>query len=392
MNIIVAGVISLPPFSAGMAWNWMQFVLGLRELGHRVYFVECVRPEWCMDAQGRSAPYADSINRRIFVSLTERFDLSGRVCQIYGDGAFTTGLSYRELVDVSANADLLINMSGHLADERILEGVGRRIYVDQDPVYTQLWRSVYEEDLNLEAHHTFFSVGLNIGSSRTHIPDCGLTWQPLLPPVVLDLWPFELHTASQRFTSVASWTGYKELAHEGSWYGSKNAEFVRYSRLPARTGAAFEVCLKSYRDDDEGIQTLRKDGWIVRDAAHLTSFGGYRRYVGASRAEIGIAKNAYVRGHSGWFSDRSAHYLASGKPVLAQSTGFEWRLPTGRGLLTFSSMDEAVAGVEEINRDYGGHARAAREFAEQYLDHRKVLPDMLERCMAPESWVGSGGP
>jgi hypothetical protein len=138
---------------------------------------------------------------------------------------------------------------------------------------------------------------------------------------------------------------------------------------------------RNHRDEAD-IRLLKDNGWVLTEASLIADLSSYQRYIARSRAEIGIAKNAYVKGCSGWFSDRAAHYLASGKPVLAQSTGFERCVPTGRGLLTFRNMEEAVAGVEEINRDYEAHCRAAREFAEEYLDYRKVLPEMLELCMA----------
>jgi hypothetical protein len=133
---------------------------------------------------------------------------------------------------------------------------------------------------------------------------------------------------------------------------------------------------------DPDAALLERRGWRVVDASRLCSLGGYRDYIARSRAEIGVAKHAYVKGGSGWFSDRAAHYLASGKPVLAQSTGFEWCLPTGRGLLTFQDADEAAAGIAEINGDYRAHCRAARAFAEEFLDHRKVLPAMIEVAMS----------
>jgi hypothetical protein len=140
--------------------------------------------------------------------------------------------------------------------------------------------------------------------------------------------------------------------------------------------------MRRYRDEEEGIELLRKHGWRIFDSSGLFDLDSYQRYIADSRAEIGIAKNAYAKSRSGWFSDRSAHYLASGKPVLAQATGFEAHFPTGLGLLTFSDMDEAVAGVEEINRNYSRHCRAAREIAAEFLDYRKVVPPLLEAALA----------
>jgi hypothetical protein len=142
-----------------------------------------------------------------------------------------------------------------------------------------------------------------------------------------------------------------------------------------------EVALRRHRKDDPGVQLLRANGWSLYEASRIMDLDDYQRYIGRSRAEIGIAKNAYVKSNSGWFSDRSAHYLAAGKPVLAQATGFERHVPTGDGLLSFGSIEEAVTGVEEINRNYEAHCRAARSLSEEYLNYKVVLPKMLEKCM-----------
>jgi hypothetical protein len=165
-------------------------------------------------------------------------------------------------------------------------------------------------------------------------------------------------------------------------YRSKRGEFLRFAALPRLVEQPFELALRRHRDDDPAVGVLRANGWRLSDATALSDLAGYRRYIARSRAELGIAKHAYVNGRSGWFSDRSAHYLAGGKPVLAQATGFEQHLPVGRGLLAFSTLAEAAAGVETINRDYAAHCRAARAFAEAYLSYRAVLPGLLEACAA----------
>jgi hypothetical protein len=238
-------------------------------------------------------------------------------------------------------------------------------------------------------HDVFFSVGLNIGTPESPIPDCGIEWHHTLPPVVLDDWPVQVDPSCKRFTTIASWSGYGDLCHKGEWYRSKYEEFKRFAQLPHHIDQEFEVALKAYRDDDAGIRLLRANGWHLSSTSDLADLSGYQQYIARSRGEIGIAKHAYVKGRSGWFSDRAAHYLAAGKPVLAQSTGFERHLPTGSGLLTFRDMEEAVAGIESINRNYEGHCRAAQAFAEDYLDYRKVLPKMLAVCTAGERAAGA---
>jgi len=382
MKIIVGGVVSLPPFSAGIAWDWIQYSVGLRELGHDVYFVEEVMPEWCFDNDGQSCDFLKSANRELFRAIMERFGFWEKACQVFNHGEATCGLPFSSFIAETKDAELLINMSGHVTTEAILGNVNRRVYVDQDPVYTQLWHSEYGKDLNFGKHDVFFTVGLNIGTPHTDIPDCGVTWHHVLPPVALEYWAHEFDATCTRFSTIASWSGFNDLSYRGEWYKSKYAEFQRFAALPTEVDQPLEVILKAYQEHDDGIRLLKTNGWVISEPDQVGDLSGYQQFIARSRAEIGIAQNAYVKGRSGWFSDRAAHYLASGKPALCQSTGFERCLPTGRGLLSFSNMDEAVAGIEAINANYSLHCRSAREFAEEYLGYRKVLPKMLETCGA----------
>jgi hypothetical protein len=365
-----------------MVWNWLQYIVGFQKLGHDVYFIEEVKSDWAKDSRGIRCDFNQSENQRLFRATMEQFGLMEKACQIYDAGRSTFGLSVQSLTSIAKQADLLINMSGHVHADFVLENAKRRVYFDQDPVFTQLWAAEYGKDLNFQNHDVFFTVGLNIGTAHTTIPDCGVTWQQMLPPVLLDHWPSRAVVPSKSFTTIASWSSYGDVCYAGEWYQSKYTEFERFAELPKRSAAEFEVALKSYRENDAGIQLLKDNGWHVSATNKLSDLESYQNYIAQSRAEIGIAKNAYVKGNSGWFSERSGQYLASGRPVLAQSTGFERLLPTGEGLLTFTSMEEAVKGVDAINRDYNRHCQAAREFAAEYLDSNKVLSQMLERSMA----------
>ncbi len=378
MKIVVGGVISLPHFSPGTAWDRLHYVLGFQALGHDVCFMEEVEPAWCVDSSGRACEFEGSVNRAQFCTTMGELGLLSRACQLYDGGEATAGLDLESLTGFLEGADLLVNISGHVRTEFVLRAVKLRLYVDQDPAYTQLWRSEYGADLNLEDHDLLFTVGTNIGTRHSPIPDCGLTWHHCLPPVVLEHWPYSIDLSSGRFTTVASWGRYEDLLFRGDAYHSKREEFRRLAELPGRVEQELEVALGGVPDDDPDLHLLSDAGWTVRDAAELASLSSYRAYIARSRAEIGIAKGAYVKGRTGWLGDRSAHYLASGKPVLAQSTGLERWLRTGQGLLTFSDIDEAVAGIREINRDYEAHCRAARGLAERFLDARKVLSAMLE--------------
>lgn len=368
------------PYLPGSVWNRLHRVIGLQRLGHEVYVVEELAPMRCVDRAGRQCDFAQCVNRQLFAATMCRFGLMERACQIYNCGEDTFGLSLASLAAVARDADLLINVSGHVSTEAVLCNVKRRVYFDEDPVYTQLWHAVYGEDLNFEMHDIFFSVGLNIGTPYTPIPDCGIKWHPLLPPVILDYWPFRIVPSCRRFTTLASMSSFEDLRYRGERYRSKAEEFKRFAALPRKITQEIEVALSPDSKHAKTIRRLRENHWIVSEASQIDSLSRYQKFIAQSRAELGIAQNAYVKAHSGWFSDRSAHYLASGRPVLAQSTGFERWLPSGQGLLTFKTLQEAVAGIEAINSKYAAHCRAAREFAAEYLDYRKVLPKFLEEC------------
>jgi hypothetical protein len=364
-----------------MIWNRMQYAVGFQRLGHDVYYVEEVEPHWCVDASGKPCALEDSVSRRWFEDTMAQFGFEGRACQIGDGGRTITGLSRKALEAVCRDTDVLLNIAGHVKADVVLSNVRRRAYLDQDPVYTQLWRAEYGQDVNLGAHDAFLTVGLDIGTRNSPIPTGDLAWRHTLPPVVMngDLPPAA--PAGGRFTTIASWTGFGDLCYRGEWYRSKDEEFKRFAELPRRVGQTFEVALRRHGAADEGVQRLRANGWMVTDSTRFADLSSYRDHIAGSRAEIGIAKNAYVKGRSGWFSDRTAHYLATGRPALAQATGFEGHIPTGRGLLAFGTLEEAVEGVQRINADYAAHCKAAREIAAEYLHHEKVLPKLLEDCV-----------
>lgn len=389
MRVIVAGAITVEPFSAGIAWDWIQLALGLKRLGHDVLLVEQLRPDWGVDSAGCRTSYATCVNRERFVRLMRRFGLGPQSCQLCSGTDSTTGLSRGELTAWARSADLLLNISGHADDERILQGVRVRAYLDQDPVFTQLWAAEYGKDLGLHRHDVFFTVGLDVGTPRCPMPTAGVAWHPIVPPIVSELWTPVRAPDAAPFTTVASLTGYAELEFEGRPYGPKYSQFQRFARLPVKTRETMEVALKAFRADDPLIEEMRRGGWVIRDGGGRMGMDRYRRFIGESKAEIGIAQQAYVDGRSGWFSDRSAHYLAMGKPVLAQATGFEDHLPVGEGLIPFVDEDSALEGIAAICRDYDRHCAAARRLAERFFDFREVIPPLLEACRTASEHAGA---
>jgi hypothetical protein len=315
--------------------------------------------------------------------MMTRFRVLDHACQIYNAGEATTGLPLHTVIRFAGGADILINNSGHITLESIIGAAKRRAYIDLDPVYTQLWYSEYGKHQSLDIHDVFFTVGANIGTTRSAIPDCGKKWHHL--PRVIDPahWAAPHDSDAKLFTTIANWAGYGELQYGGATFKPKYSEFMRFAELPKHTSQRLEICMKNYQPDDPRIQKLIVSGWSIQNSIEqIDTLEKYRQYLKNSRAEIGIAQNAYVEGHSGWFSDRSAHYLASGKPVLAQATGFESHLPAGEGLLSFETLEQAIQGIEEINGNYNRHCRVAKEIAETFFDYRKVLPEMLETAMS----------
>jgi hypothetical protein len=281
-----------------------------------------------------------------------------------GDAA---GLARAEARRRASESELLLNVMGYLDDEEILAATPSRVFLDIDPGFGQMWRELGQSDL-FAGHDRFVTVGVNVGTADCAVPDCGLDWIPTLPPVTIESWPAK--PGGRTFTTIATWRGpYDPVEYEGHKYGLRAHEFRKFVDLPRRTAADFEIALAIDEGDSSDLRRLQAEGWKLVDPAAA----------GESGAEFTVAKGIYVDTRSGWFSDRSACYLASGKPVVAQDTGFGTKLPSGEGLLAYTSLDEAVAGIEEIMAQPDRHARAAREIAEEHLDSDRVLTELLRR-------------
>lgn len=262
---------------------------------------------------------------------------------------------------------------------------GPRVFLDIDPGYPQMWRELGLADM-LAGHDRFVTVGANVGRAGCAIPDCGVEWIQTPPPVDLDAWtPAPARPPGRAFTSVATWRNpYGTVAFDGVTYGSRVHAFRDFLELPRLVDAEFELALDIDSAETRDLHALERNGWrLVDPRAVAGTPDAYRDYVRSSRAELCVAQQMYVATRSGWLSDRSVCYLASGKPVLAQDTGLADRYPVGEGLLTFSTLEEAAAGVEEIERDYARHSAAARALAEEHFDARRVLGRLLERLALP---------
>ncbi len=371
LRIVVAGMVAGGPGHGGATWAVLQWVLGLRQLGHDVVLIEPVAS-------------LDRAVRSYFADVVADHGLQHHAVLWSPEG--TSGMPERAVRDFTATADAVVDLAGSLRHHpELLDGAPVRAYVDLDPAFTQVW---HEQgiDVGLDGHTHHLTVGLNIGRPGCPIPACGRDWFGVVPPVVLDRWAVADSVDGGTFTTIANWRGYGSVAHHGVAYGQKAHS---WRELLSVAGAAARRCtpaLAIHPGENEDLAALAAHGWRLLDPADVAATpDDYRRFVQGSFAELGVAKSGYVASRSGWFSDRSACYLASGRPVIAQDTGFSDHLPTGAGLLAFTTAGGAVAATHDVAADYGRHRRAARELAEAHLDSRTVLTKVIDHLGAPNS-------
>ena len=380
MTILVSGMIAADPGQGGATWAVLQYVLGFARLGHEVFFVEPI-PQASLRPGGTTLPASE--NAAYFSAVTDEFGLRKNSALLLAGTQETVGLPYAELRRIANRTDVIFNISGMLTDPALLAPIPRRVYLDLDPAFIQLWQSECGIDMRFDAHTHFATIGLAIGTDGCPVPDCGRRWVKTLQPVVLDEWTAAREVETDALTTVASWRGYGSVEFRGEHYGQKAHSLRAFFELPRRTREKFSPALGIHPGEKNDLEALSENGWRLLDPAKVAPTpADYRRFVRGSKAEFGIAKSGYARSRCGWFSDRSACYLASGRPVLAQQTGFGRWLPTGEGLFAFETIDDVLAGIDAINADYARHARAARSIAEEYFDSAKVLPSLLTQIGA----------
>lgn len=378
--VVVAGSVANKPGRGGHTWVFLQYLLGFKRLGWDVMFLDRLEPAMTRDAAGRPCAPQRSANLRYVVDVMGQFGLDDAYALTHDGGEPLAGLSRREVLERTREAAFLLNVMGFLTDEEILGCARRRVFLDIDPGFGQMWRALGLHDL-FRGHDDFVTIGENIGGSDCTIPTCGLGWITTCQPVVLDRWTPQPTGNGAGFTSVATWRGaYGPLEYAGKRYGLRVHEFRRFARLPVLSGRPFQLALDIHPAEVRDLEMLAANGWSLVDPRVAAGDPvRYRAFIGGSGGEFAVAKNMYVQTRSGWFSDRSICYLASGKPVLAQDTGFARRYPTGEGLLSFATLEEALAGVEELGSAPERHGRAARALAEAYFDSETVLARLLGR-------------
>jgi hypothetical protein len=388
-TVIVAGAMANKPHNGGEAWVRLSWIRGLQRLGCDVWFVEQIGAAHCTDSEGRAATFASSANRSWFIDMMARFGLTDRSSLLCDSGEYV-GVSPDQVLSVAQRTDLLVNISGHLYDSDVLAACARRAYIDIDPGFTQYWDAGGNRGARLDGHDHYFTIGANIGHESCEIPTGEFAWQHIRPPVVLADWPVvrskvgAFDSAGRpRFTTIATWRGpFGPIELSRRRFGLKVHEFRKFLGIASLVDASFEAALAIHPDETPDLQRLRDEAWVVRDPRACA--GGadeFRSFVASSAAEFSVAQGIYVETNSGWFSDRTTRYLASGRPVLVQDTGFSRTLPIGKGLIAFSTMDEAIDGAATIIDNYDLHAAAARGVAEEFFDSDVVLPAFLNVCL-----------
>ena len=366
-SVLVSGMLAGTPGQGGATWAVLQYVLGLRRLGLDVTFAEPVEQ---LDPAGPAARY--------FEDVVDRFGLRGRAALVDAATGATLGMSRDDLVAAAGRADVLLNISGVLADEGLLGAIDVRAFVDLDPGFTQLWHAAEGVDLGLDRHNRFVTIGVGIGTPDCAVPTCGVEWITTLQPIVLEHWPASTPPADGPFTTVGHWRAYGSIHHDGVHYGQKAHSLRALFALPERTDAPFALALGIHPDERPDLEALDAHGWTLVDPGDVAGTPArYEAFVRSSAAELGLAKSGYVEAACGWFSDRSLCYLASGRPVVAQDTGLAPYLPVDEGIVAFGDLDEAAAAVEAVRADPVRHGRAARAIAEEHFESDRVLGRLL---------------
>jgi hypothetical protein len=362
----------------------MAWIQGLKQMGVEVFVIDQLDLDQCLFEPGRERTYADALNTDWFDAMVNRFDLAGRAALIGSRGESLRGPNPDELQDLISSADALINVAGDVRAESIKTQVRRRVLVDIDPAVTQLWLASGRPVPRADDHDLYFTIGENIGRPGCPIPTGGVRWRHTRQPVLLEEWPVCETPPPLRFTTVARWRGqgpHGRYSDIGLNFADKADEFVRFASVAPLSGQTFEIALDPNVEPAE-TEPLRQAGWMVSDASTLTADpDSFRRYVQCSGAEFSVAKGGFVDTRSGWVSDRTTRYLASGKPALVQDTGFAPVIPAGDGLVPFATLQDAVAGAQAIALDYSHHAAAARQLAEDYFAAEVVLGPFIDEAL-----------
>lgn len=384
----MGGFLGLTP-AGGVTWDYIQWPLGFEMLGHDVIYVEDTRlwPVYQQESAGDCRTNVAHVS-----SVMEMFGLSGRWAYRDEASGECYGLTLEQLKEFCRSADLFVNVScsTYLRDE--YRSIPVRALIDSDPMFTQIQycngasltagQSGMQE--MFEGHTHYFTFGENIGKSDCRIPDCGLNWRPIRQPICLPHWPVHRLSGESppRFTTVMNWTATQDLIFNGETWGQKNMELMRFLELPRHVpGVQLAIAVSRTVGSPFPAAFFRERGWCVLDPEECTpDWSSYRTFLGESFGEFSVAKQTYTKAHTGWFSCRSACYLACGRPVITQETGWSDYIPTGVGLFGFIDAAGAVDALVRARSDPAKHSQGAREIAEEFFSSDRVLGAMLLEC------------
>ncbi|QNN24132.1 glycosyltransferase family 1 protein [Planctomycetales bacterium ZRK34] len=393
MRIVITGLAATFPYG-GVFWDYLQYALGLHQLGHDVLYLEDTG-KWCYNPEASTFVESGEENARRLAANLDRHmpELNGRWA--FRDGTCTSyGRDWKQAMAFCRSADLFIHLSASCLMEDDCFEADRVAFVDSDPMYTQAklapaadanspnHESALEHLAWLKRHDVFFTFGENVGNSDCLIPNDLIRWQPTRQPITIDRFTAASKPIDHRrrtLTTVGSWNPHEvSVQIDGQSFGGKSIEFQRFLEAPKRLSAPMELAISG----NYPAGRLIENGWNPIDALGVSLDPAvYRDYLADSLGEFSVAKHAYVASRSGWFSCRSACYLALSVPVVVQDTGFSRFIPTGKGLFAFNTADEAAAGVEAIVADPAGQSRAALEIAREYFDASTVLQKFIEAAM-----------
>lgn len=377
--ILVLGLLGQFPL-AGIAWQLIHHLVGFQRLGFEVFYIEetGVTP---YDPRAKTRTSDCSYSLQFIHNTLRQYDFADAWAYREGLTDRWHGMSKGRVRELFERAYCVINLCGASHPEMLTyRPKGKFIYLETDPVLCQV-RIAQGDDATLQflnGHDAHVTYGENFGEADCPIPLTHFSWKKTRPPIVLDLWPVRIDKRCQRFTTVATWHNRgKDLCFRGeTYYWSKHLNFLTIAELPRRTSQQLELGVEI--DDQKELEMFQQYGWILTNPLAVShDMRKYQEYIAQSRGEFTVAKDVVARTRSGWFSDRSVCYLAAGKPVVTQETGFSKFIPTGQGLFSFSSMDEAEAALQTINENYPAHVRAARELAAEYFEASALLTTML---------------
>ena len=390
LRIIVGGFLGIFP-AGGVTWDYIQYPLGLSLLGHDVYYIEDTRLFPVYQKPGSNWDDCSSCVEHL-QSVMKWFNMNKRWAYRDEASGKCFGLSGATVGEICRTADVFINISCSTFIREEYMRIPIRILIDSDPMFTQIQyvsQQMFTPGIPgmrqlIHDHNFLFSFGENIGSDDCLIPEGGLKWYTTRQPVCLDHWKTTPHAQNEGivFTTLMNWAAGKKLFYNNQEWGQKDVEFNKIMQLPHRLkDIQFAMVVNKTGGTDNTMQKeeIEKNGWnILKPEETASDWLSYQRFIETSSGEFSVAKETYVKARTGWFSCRSACYLASGRPVITQDTGWSGFIPTGNGLFAFQNMDEAIDAFQRLLKDPGNQAKGAREIAEEYFDSKKILGSLLQ--------------